>query len=285
MKKKVYLDFWSQDSMLEGISKVYGIPEKEIIHLIVRYHEQEELLSAIFEQYQIHPDVHDLDNVYIRCKLIGKYPDKSMLKAEGLLSLTELLKREDAFLVRFLKENGININVEKRTFRLHDTVVKIKKSSDLGNKLYYDRGEIEAFYCCDENEMIKYSTVKRYPEILLAVDEFVEKNFRRDLDLGNKWSDLCAGFDIISFYVKLNDTTYINNCRANGWQETWPYENYYKEEYPYTDSYPELLYRNLWLLKYGLSRIHSENFSELCLGIRNGVAIPYSELSIEHCED
>ena len=104
MKKKVYLDFWSRDSMLEGISKIYDIPEKEIKHLVARYHEQEELLSAIFEQYQIHPDAHDLDNVYIRCKLIGKYPDKSMLKAEGLLSLTELLKREDAFLVRFFEK-------------------------------------------------------------------------------------------------------------------------------------------------------------------------------------
>lgn len=60
--------------------------------------------------------------------------------------------------------------------------------------------------------------------------------------------------------------------------------NFYKGIYPYTDSYPKLLYMNLWLLNIGMECLRGELYSEFCLGIRNDVMIPYKELQIAHYE-
>ena len=109
--QKTYIDFWNTNSILAGLSHIYGVPKAEIMDLVVRHPEQEELLSAFFERYEIHPDTYELNNIYIRCKLIGKYPDKSMLESDGLMSLVELLDRENSFLVTFLRQNDIHIDV------------------------------------------------------------------------------------------------------------------------------------------------------------------------------
>ena len=131
--------------------------------------------------------------------------------------------------------------------------------------------------------MIDYSVVKQYPEILYTIDSFVRKNFGEHSCLGNKWSELVTGFDMISFYVNLNDITYINGY-SEEWREVLPYEEFYKGIYPYTDSYPKLLYMNLWLLNIGMECLRGELYSEFCLGIRNDVMIPYKELQITHYE-
>ena len=88
---------------------------------------------------------------------------------------------------------------------------------------------------------------------------------------------------MISFYVNLNDITYINGY-SEEWREVSPYEEFYKGIYPYTDSYPKLLYMNLWLLNIGMECLRGELYSEFCLGIRNDVMIPYKELQITHYE-
>lgn len=75
--------------------------------------------------------------------------------------------------------------------------------------------------------MIDYSVVKQYPEILYTIDSFVRKNFGEHSCLGNKWSELVTGFDMISFYVNLNDITYINGY-SEEWREVLPYEEFYK---------------------------------------------------------
>lgn len=282
--QKTYIDFWNTNSILAGLSHIYGVPKAEIMDLVVRYPEQEELLSAFFERYEIHPDTYELNNIYIRCKLIGKYPDKSMLESDGLMSLVELLDRENSFLVTFLRLNDIHIDVDNKVFRFRNNAVPINENSNLGVKLYHDHGEIEAFYCADERTMLGYSCVKQHPEILSTIEDFVRKNFRVNMGLGEGWSNLISGFDVISFDVCLGDTTFIGGY-SDDWHETWPYDDYYEEEYPYTDSYPRLLFMNLWLLKYAFGRLQGEMYDELFIGINHRVVIPYDELTIEHFED
>lgn len=280
---RIEINFWNSDSILKGLSQIYNVPEDSIIQLMVEFGDQSELLSAFFERYNIQPDVHSLEGVFVRCKVIGKYPDKDLLKKEGLMSLMELLKREESFLVRFLKGEGIRIDVEELTFQFHEKIIKIDPQSNLGNKLCYDNGEIEAFYYASDSCMIEYSVVKQYPEILLTMDSFIEENFGKNSSLGNKWSKLTAGFDMISFYVNMNDTTYITG-RSDDWRDAFVYEEYYKEKYLYTDSYPKVLYMNLWLLAVGFECLRGELNNECCLGIRNDILIPYSDLQIIHYE-
>lgn len=98
-----------------------------------------------------------------------------------------------------------------------------------------------------------------------------------------KWSKLVNGYDLISFYVNLNDITYLNGY-SDEYQDTWPYEDFYEGEYPYTNSFPKLLFMNLWLLKYGLGVLQGET-NDCCLGINSEVVIPYTELEIIHFND
>lgn len=281
--RRIEIDFWNSDSILKSMSQIYNVPENNIIQLMQEFYNQSDLLSCFFERYNIRPDVHNLDGLFIKCKLIGKYPDKGLLETKGLMSLMELLKREESFLVRFLKEEGIHIDVDKLTFQFHEKIIEIDPESDLGNKLCYDHGEIEAFYYAADDYMIDYSVVKQYPEILFTIDSFIENNIGESSNLGNKWSELVSGFDMLSFYVNLNDTTYINGC-SDDWQEAFLYEEYYEGNYPYTDSYPKLLYMNLWLLNTGIECLRGELNSEFCLGVQSDVLIPYSELKITHYE-
>lgn len=131
--RRVELDFWNPGLLLKGISQVYKVSETSIIQLMTEFGDQQDFLSAFFERYNIYPDVHSLDGVFVKCKLIGKYPDKKLLETMGLMSLKELLKREESFLVRFLKREGIHIDVDKLTFQLHEKVIKIDSTSNLGN--------------------------------------------------------------------------------------------------------------------------------------------------------
>ena len=117
--------------------------------------------------------------------------------------------------------------------------------------------------------MIDYSVVKQYPEILYTIDSFVRKNFGEHSCLGNKWSELVTGFDMISFYVNLNDITYINGY-SEEWREVLPYEEFYKGIYPYTDSYPKLLYMNLWLLNIGMECLRGELYCARMISEQHG---------------
>lgn len=278
--KTVYMDFWKPNTLLKGISEIYDLDGKTIIGLMKKYNNQEELLSAFFELSGIHPDTYSLENVLIRCKVVGKYPDTSMLQSEGLLPLTKLLMK-DSYLVRFLAENGIAINVSDRFLVYQGRKIRIQDADCLGCKLYHDNGEIEAFYCASTEMMLGYSTVKEYPEILYTVDVFLKKHGYDPLGLGRKWAHRTKGFDIISFYVDLSSTTYINGCDLD-YSSIWPYEEYLEGDYPYTDSYPMTLYRNLWLLKTAFGRIQGDMYSDSCLGIEVNTEIPYAELEIQH---
>ena len=276
--KRIEIDFSNIGSVLDGLSQIYNISSNDIMKLSQEIPDVDELLLVLFERYNIHPDVHKLDEVFIQCNVVGKYPDKNLLKSEGLMSLKELLKRDYSFLSRFLKNEDIFIDVTNETFSYHDKTIQIDPESNLGVKLIHDKGEIEAFYYATKTEMINYSTVSKYPEILLTIDQFVKEYFDENTNLGDKWSHLVSDYDIISFYVNINDTTYINGKLDK--YEVSTYENCCKKEPLYSNSEPQTLYNNVWLLTYGINRIRDELHGELSLGISNKVIIPYNELDI-----
>ena len=84
------------------------------------------------------------------------------------------------------------------TFSYRDRTIQIDPESNLGVKLIHDKGEIEAFYYATKIEMINYSTVSKYPEILLIIDQFVKEyfgeytNFDYSLVIAPVVADLCT---------------------------------------------------------------------------------------------
>ena len=119
--KRIEIDFSNIVSVLDGLSQIYNISSNDIMKLSQEIPDVDELLLVLFERYNIHPDVHKLDEVFIQCNVVGKYPDKNLLKSEGLMSLKELLKRDYSFLSRFLKNEYIfiyNVSLHGRIIRL-----------------------------------------------------------------------------------------------------------------------------------------------------------------------
>lgn len=84
--------------------------------------------------------------------------------------------------------------------------------------------------------------------------------------------------DIISFNVNINDTTYING-RPDEY-EVSTYKSCCQKVPLCSNSDPQTLYNNVWLLTYGINRIRDDLHGKLSLGICNEVIIPYNELDI-----
>lgn len=80
------------------------------------------------------------------------------------------------------------------------------------------------------------------------------------------------------FNVNINDTTYING-RPDEY-EVSTYKSCCQKVPLCSDSDPQTLYNNVWLLTYGINRIRDDLHGELSLGISNKVIIPYNELDI-----
>ena len=148
-------------------------------------------------------DLCDADSSCVR--LIGRHVTTSnedaldSFKNNGLLDLRRALQ-EDTPLYRFLKNNGIVIDVDNKLFKFskYSILIEGKKTSehicfkgrdtvcsqyfgcDALQKLYildaklYDLGAtLEFFVAGTMEEMLEYSTVSRCPEILDTIDQLI----------------------------------------------------------------------------------------------------------------
>lgn len=101
----IQFDFWNVESVKKGLAALYGVD----IQIIMDAAGAEDPVVHFLESTGIRPDTHKLDEVQIRCQLIGKYiDDLDGIKGKGIVSLMKLLD-EDSPLKSFLAENGITI--------------------------------------------------------------------------------------------------------------------------------------------------------------------------------
>lgn len=278
----IKIDFWKPKTIIDGISKIFHISEKILFQLLNEYEDTDKVISILLNEKYILQQVNYFDRVFIKCSHVTKMPDKSLLNTNGLMSLTELLKRKDSYLVKFLQDEKITINLNKRILKYKDKEKYFSVEDNLGSKLIYDKGEIEAFYYSKNNKsMIEYSCVKNYPEILCAIDKFLKDNLNVSTNLGKKWSELTEGFDIISFYVNINDTTYISgkNNELTGFIDL---DDRYKNSINIKN---DIILDSLWLLEFGIECWYGKLGGDEYLGIRNDFIVPYKELTIQHIDD
>lgn len=163
----------------------------------------------------------------------------------------------------------------------------------LATKLYSDHAEIEMFLSETYDEMLKYSTVSKYPEIFQTITYFVRDFFNDNLLISSDWMTEKQRTYIISAPVSYEDMSYRNGYidASNGLDAEEVYSNYKDycgSTYDFIEEIPNCFWDNIWLISVCLNMISNyPNGMEclsLCAGIKHEITIPYSKLEIELVE-
>lgn len=246
------LDFWDSDSLFYGLQKIYGLSDEEVINLRLAHSHDEDLIDFVSDLKGYDASNVNLSNVRIKCKHITTCADRcESIKRHGLLNLLDLLQI-DCDLTRFLKKHHIEIDEETRRVIVNGHLISISQDGQLYSCLYYDNGEVEAFYQGSDEEILRYSVVRYYPEIIMRL-----ANDLSIPELIKDWENFQTETYCIEFYVGFWDTSYINGADGH-----------------------ELAAWNKWLLNEAASYIIDKPDLTEGLGIKQGVKITPSKITL-----
>lgn len=312
-------DFFDNRRLLDVFCRFYNLERYIAVPLIVQASREADPVLYFLQNTNIKLDRISIDDVFLHCKHITTSNDglESFMRY-GLLSLASALSK-DTPLKKFLSDNGIEIDVpnmkfqfEGRTSYLHnyhsdctecfygscqferinwDGEVDIdyknlhcpfrEKTRNLSTKLYTDRAEIEVHLSGNDQEIHGYSAVKRYPEILLTIEEMIESVFGTEVELSKKWQNqqnekyYCVDFD-----VNIRDFERITFAPRYERYLLFPYLEFCSVEY---DDLPECnpnFYGNIFLISKTITAL-TEGFHSLYGAILPDVEIPFDRLVIE----
>lgn len=234
---KVVFNLFEPDTVLGSLAMCFGIEESLLGEYLLGRHlasggnmDTIEEAELFLERFNI--DVNNVDdrNIYLRLKHVTTSTDElRCLRENGLRDLKFMLQ-EPTPLNQFLKDNGIEINVDERIIKIDGVQYPIFKSEEakelctlqcseedcygckykertnrLWLKLYKYRCEIEAFSRGDNEKIEGYSCVNRNPEILWNLDEII-KYLGQDTRLERNWhQENNNKFYVIDFEVSLSN--------------------------------------------------------------------------------
>lgn len=232
---------WVQDNLFEYDGSLISLEEVEEIIQTARefLYETEESLNQIreemlgrnsmtrcvkdnaAEQFLDRFGECDLSNVQFTLRHITAAIDGSLsIRTHGLIKLTNLLGTQSP-LSTFLSDNGIVFNVPDRTVRVNGDLHSLDESrfGELRRKLYYWRGEIEAFICGEKEMIINYSCIRDCPEFISSIDSIL--NDGKDV-LKDKWMDrgaktFCVEFDAGLSEFSISEYPDANARELNEW--------------------------------------------------------------------
>ncbi len=233
---KVVFNLFEPDTVVESLAMCFGIDESLLgEYLLDRYLASRNNMDTIEEAElfleRFNVDINNVDdsNIYLRLKHVTTSIDAlQCLREHGLKDLRFVLQ-ESTHLNQFLKDNGIEINVDERIITVDGIQYDIFKSEEsrelcilqcneedcfgckykdrvnrLWLKLYKYRCEIEAFSRGDNEKIENYSCVKRNPEILWNLDEII-KCLGKDARLEGNWNqENNDKFYVIDFEMSLS---------------------------------------------------------------------------------
>lgn len=244
------------------------------------------------EETGIHPDTFDVSDVKVHCKHITTAFDggKSIMK-NGLMPLNVLLEKESV-LSTFLKENGITISPFEQYIVIKGEKYWIPESSVgtdvdewerfrfLSPAIYHDHGEVEAFISGEKKEILEYSTVRNYPEILASIGDTVKNIKGYDPELGSRWIERNPITFIADFDVRLNDLSYHNGMRSrkDNPDYYWELEKYFEIE---NNQESESTWQNEWIIRSCFYNSCPGVVETLCaVGIKSDVVIPGETITL-----
>lgn len=232
--KKVVFNFFQADTVIQSMSDFFNI-EKEQIRKFIEgsgYEDTKVMVKDFLQKFNITDESnYNFNNCYIKLKHITTCHDNlESIKKLGLKDLIFLLKQEDGELRKFLKQRKIDIIYEEKKIIICEQEYELKKCYDYNgsialhntrdlkniyNKLYYYDGEIETFFRETYDNMIKYSEVRRAPEILTSIDNIV-RNLNKDIHLVRDWYN-SNGFQsfMLEFDLPITKLSHGKNLLTN----------------------------------------------------------------------
>lgn len=282
------------------LKDIYQIPDPVLRQILSRcivrngiyYEAAENGVSIFLEETGIHPDTYDVSDVKVHCKHITTaFDNGKSIKSLGFLPLTRLLEEESA-LSAFLRSNGIIVTPSRYRIEINGKKYRIPPTSEdcpsdvweifvfLSPTLYHDKGEVEAFVAGEEERMMSYSTVKRFPEILESLDHTVKEITGKSQGLGQKWMDLNPTTFMADFDVAIKDFSYNNRMKSrHDYPEAyWELEKYFERE---KSEESNLIWQNEWIIRSCLNNACPGNEDDLnMVGIKSDVVIPGNSIAL-----
>ena len=259
------------------MAKIYNASESLIEDIAETDLPIENKTAIFFERFGINIKEYDINDINIKCLHITNSIDNNYsLNKFGLVSLKKQLMGEYP-LGSFLRKNGIIIDLEKRKILVNGSEKDIANYNNLHSKLYYDCGELEAFWQGQKNAMENYSGIRYYPEILSTIDYYLETNLK------TKWKELGQGFEWVSFYVRLVDTTYINGMLDDS--DLGNYKKILDGQKTHLNNYSDNVFYNIWLVSNCFYYLYCDDDDYMTLGINSDNVIKPSKLKIYSSEE
>lgn len=317
------LNLWDNDGIYQSFMELYDITNSQMCNIIKRLFNNagEDNIKVFCEETGIKLDAVDVaHSVEFLGKIVSTTVDDfEHLRRNGLVTVDVLLET-DSPMSQHLKRYQIEIKPST-----HELIYKgkrfyipsynencqwcaygdkqcryakqkyknmycsyLKAVSSLAVKLYEDNSEIEMFLTATEDEMLDYSTVKKYPEIFWTIEDFVNEWFRENLTIGAEWAKLKQHTYIVTLLIKYDELSYCNGytCGNDGTDASeifWRYEEFCTKTYDCTEQVPKCFWDNVWLLDVCLNSICPFNGAVkcICAGIKHDVKIPFNKLKIE----
>lgn len=317
------LNLWDSDVLIRDFMKLYSLTEIQMCNILKRLHfdtEQDNITIFCEETGNKLDEIDVAHGIEFLGKIVSTTVDDfKSLRQIGLATLDVLLEN-DTPISQHLKKYQIEIKPSTQELffkrkRLYipdygenckwcaygDKQCKysgmqyknlycsyLAAISPLATKLYKDRSEIEMFLIAPEEEMLKYSTVKDYPEIFETIENFTEEWFGNRVSIGSEWSKRKQHTYIATVCVKYDNMSYRSdyidgNDGADASDVLWRYEELCRETYDCIDQVPNCFWDNILLINICLNLIRSfgEPNKSIYAGIKHDVIVPYDDLKID----
>ena len=211
--EKYYYDITNPDASYYWLHEALKIKKGEFVEIYCI--ECQNDFNTFYEKFRPLIDKIDIENLEIVAFQVTSCCDEcEEIKQYGLRNLQWVLSN-DTKLCRFLKENNISFDVERKQMYIGDIAydVDYEKYKDLdvisrrkeqlhkiGHKIYYDF-QINAFLFC--KDIYDYSTIHEAPEFLFTLSSLNEVT--KGID--TKWKDISKTY-VVKFKSKLKDFAY-----------------------------------------------------------------------------
>ncbi len=317
------LNLWETDTLTQNFMNLYNLTRIQMCNTLRRLHtdSDSDSVSVFCEETGIKLDKLDVsDNVEFVGKIVSTTTDDfNYIKKVGLVPVDVLLETKspischlDKYQIAvkpsehkiFYKGKPFNIppygdNCEWCAYgdeqcRFDDKKYKnmycpfLEAIEPLAIKLYRDKAEIEMFLMASIEEMLRYSTVRDYPEIFVTIENFMRDFLKKNVNIGSDWADYKQHTFIVTVNVKYNDMSYRNNYTdgSNGVDATdtyLEYERFCLDDYDYAEEVPKCFWDNIWIIRTCLNRICACDVihSEICAGLKHNISFPYETIKID----
>lgn len=283
------IDFFSNkdcEGSAKLISDYFGLNYEMVMDELFQYYRKDYNLINFIEKFNINLEHVYQNETYITCRhATTTYDGLNYLRKYGLVNLKIMLERKTP-LSRFLKENAISIDVDKKVLECNGIHHKIlsreekcknclfkeyhcksflnqnlpdyksceyrDKLNFLYLKLYYDKCEIEAFIDGTISDIYDYDSIRYSPEILNTIENITFYYDKTKGNLQDKWRHIPNNkYYILEFKVSINDFEFISSKKMyESYLDIHDIANKFEyDEYDFDeDNISSQFYKNLFIL-------------------------------------